>query len=205
MRMKRNPCIRRGGCYWVENLNAVGHEMMKTRPAVVVSCGALAGTSPVVNIVYLSNTDKDREGYVRVRTEKGLSVAHCENIYSVDKSRLGTYLGQCGEDEMEKIDAAILRSLGIAAIPAVPQESKAPDTAVENCAFFEPGRRRKPAVETWRLAPAVAKIDYRMIYKLYLQGLTDRVVAEKIGCNVNTVWAWRKKNNLPANRYKKTH
>ena len=112
MRMKRNPCIRRGGCYWVENLNAVGHEMMKTRPAVVVSCGALAGTSPVVNVVYLSNTDKEREGYVRVRTEKGLSVAHCENIYSVDKSRLGTYLGQCGEDEMEKIDAAILRSSG---------------------------------------------------------------------------------------------
>ena len=76
---------------------------------------------------------------------------------------------------------------------------------VENCAFFEPGRQRKPDVETWRLAPAVAKIDYRLIYKLYLQGLTDRVVAEKVGCNVNTVWAWRKKNNLPANRYKKAH
>ena len=76
---------------------------------------------------------------------------------------------------------------------------------VENCAFFEPGRRKKPTVETWRLAPAVAKIDYRMIYKLYLQGLTDRAVAEKVGCNVNTVWAWRKKNNLPANRYKKAH
>ena len=118
MRMKRNPCIRRGGCYWVENLNAVGHEMMKTRPAVVVSCGALAGTSPVVNVVYLSNTDKEREGYVRVRTEKGLSVAHCENIYSVDKSRLGTYLGQCGEEEMAKIDAAI---------PAVQRESEAPE------------------------------------------------------------------------------
>lgn len=116
--MKRNPCIRRGGCYWVENLNAVGHEMMKTRPAVVVSCGALAGTSPVVNVVYLSNTDKEREGYVRVRTEKGLSVAHCENIYSVDKSRLGTYLGQCGEEEMAKIDAAI---------PAVQRESEAPE------------------------------------------------------------------------------
>ena len=118
--MKRNPCIRRGGCYWVENLNAVGHEMMKTRPAVVVSCGALAGTSPVVNVVYLSNTDKEREGYVRVQTAKGLSVAHCENIYSVDKSRLGTYLGQCGEEEMAKIDAAI---------PAVQRESEAPDTA----------------------------------------------------------------------------
>ena len=117
MRMKRNPCIRRGGCYWVENLNAVGHEMMKTRPAVVVSCGALAGTSPVVNVVYLSNTDKEREGYVRVRTEKGLSVAHCENIYSVDKSRLGTYLGQCDEDEMAKIDAAI---------PAVPGNRRHP-------------------------------------------------------------------------------
>lgn len=76
---------------------------------------------------------------------------------------------------------------------------------VENCAFFKPGRRQKPAVETWRLAPAVAKIDYRLIYKLYLQGLTDTVVAEKVGCNVNTVWAWRKKNNLPANRYKKAH
>lgn len=76
---------------------------------------------------------------------------------------------------------------------------------VEDCAFFEPGRRRKPDVETWRLAPAVAKIDYRLLYKLYLHGLTDRAVAEKVGCNVNTVWAWRKKNNLPPNRYKKAH
>ena len=159
MRMKQNPCIRRGGCYWVENLNAVGHEMMKTRPAVVVSCGALAGTSPVVNIVYLSNTDKDREGYVRVRTEKGLSVAHCENIYSVDKSRLGTYLGQCGEDEMAKIDAAILRSLGIAAIlrslgiaaiPAVRRESEAPE------------------------APDTAAVE-RDIYRRLYEGLLDRM------------------------------
>ena len=157
--MKRNPCIRRGGCYWVENLNAVGHEMMKTRPAVVVSCGALAGTSPVVNVVYLSNTDKKREGYVRVRTEKGLSVAHCENIYSVDKSRLGTYLGQCGEDEMAKIDAAILRSLGIAAIlrslgiaaiPAVQRESEAPE-----------------ALDT----AAVERDIYRRLY----EGLLDRM------------------------------
>ena len=159
MRMKQNPCIRRGGCYWVENLNAVGHEMMKTRPAVVVSCGALAGTSPVVNVVYLSNTDKEREGYVRVRTEKGLSVAHCENIYSVDKSRLGTYLGQCGEEEMAKIDAAILRSLGIAAIlrslgiaaiPAVQRESEAPE------------------------APDTAAVE-RDIYRRLYEGLLDRM------------------------------
>ena len=163
MRMKRNPCIRRGGCYWVENLNAVGHEMMKTRPAVVVSCGALAGTSPVVNVVYLSNTDKEREGYVRVRTEKGLSVAHCENIYSVDKSRLGTYLGQCGEDEMAKIDAAILRSLGIAAIlrslgiaaiPAVQRESEAPE------------------------APDTAAVE-RDIYRRLYEGLLDRMRMER--------------------------
>ena len=161
--MKRNPCIRRGGCYWVENLNAVGHEMMKTRPAVVVSCGALAGTSPVVNVVYLSNTDKEREGYVRVRTEKGLSVAHCENIYSVDKSRLGTYLGQCGEDEMAKIDAAILRSLGIAAIlrslgiaaiPAVQRESEAPE------------------------APDTAAVE-RDIYRRLYEGLLDRMRMER--------------------------
>ena len=151
MKREQNPCIRRGGCYWVENLNAVGHEMMKTRPAIIVSCDDLAGTSQVVNIVYLSNTDNERDGYVRVRTEKGLSVAHCDNIYSVDKSRIGTYLGRCSEEEMAKIDAAILRSLGIAAIPAVSQEPEAPDTA------------------------AVERDIYRRLY----EGLLDRMRMER--------------------------
>ena len=110
--MRNNDCTR-GKIYWVQNLQAVGHEMAKTRPAVIVSCGALAGTSPVVNVVYLSAGERLRDGHVIIRTRDGLSMAHCENVYSVDKCRLGTYVGRCSKEEMARIDAAIARALGL--------------------------------------------------------------------------------------------
>lgn len=116
----------RGEIYWVENQNAVGHEMMKTRPAVIVSCGALADTSPVVNVVYLSAGERLRDGHVIIRTRDGLSMAHCENVYSVDKCRLGTYVGRCSKEEMARIDAAIARALGL---PVPTPKPETPDTA----------------------------------------------------------------------------
>ena len=146
--MRNNDCTR-GKIYWVQNLQAVGHEMAKTRPAVIVSCGPLAGTSPGVNVAYLSTSERYREGRVIIRTRDGLSVAHCENVYSVDKSRLGTYVGRCSEEEMARIDAAIARALGLPA--AAPQKPEMPYTA------------------------AVERDIYRRLY----EGLLDRMQMER--------------------------
>ena len=46
--------MRRGEIYWVDIPNAIGHELMKDRPAIIVSCDTLNDNSPVVQVVYCS-------------------------------------------------------------------------------------------------------------------------------------------------------
>lgn len=50
--------MRRGEIYWVDIPNAIGHELMKDRPAIIVSCDALNDNSPVVQVVYCSASPK---------------------------------------------------------------------------------------------------------------------------------------------------
>ena len=42
--------IKRGGIYYIKNTNAIGHEMMKSRPAVIVSCDPLNYTGHVARV-----------------------------------------------------------------------------------------------------------------------------------------------------------
>lgn len=110
--------IKRGDIVYVEIPYATGHEMMKDRPAVVVSNNAMNYTAPVVSVVYLTGSKQaDRPFHVEVRAamsaRHGSSTALCEHIYTVDKSRLGKIMGTCSEEEMDAIDDGILMSLAL--------------------------------------------------------------------------------------------
>ena len=110
--------IKRGDIVYVEIPYAVGHEMMKDRPAVVVSNNAMNYTAPVVSVVYLTGSKQaDRPFHVEVSSAMGVrhgpSTALCEHIYTVDKSRLGKIMGTCSEEEMDAIDDGILMSLAL--------------------------------------------------------------------------------------------
>lgn len=84
--------IKRGDIVYVEIPYATGHEMMKDRPAVVVSNNAMNFTSPVVSVVYLTGS-KPAGGPFHVEVwgaasaRHGSSTALCEHIYTVDKDR----------------------------------------------------------------------------------------------------------------------
>ena len=100
--------MRRGEIYWVDIPNAIGHELMKDRPAIIVSCDALNDNSPVVQVVYCSASPK-----------KELP----EHI--VDKSRVGRFVGRCTRREMEQVDLGLLSGLGLAQYGlASPQEDE---------------------------------------------------------------------------------
>lgn len=110
--------IKRGDIVYVEIPYATGHEMMKDRPAVVVSNDAMNYTAPVVSVVYLTGSKQaDRPFHVEVwgaaSARHGSSTALCEHIYTVDKSRLGKLMGTCSEEEMDAIDKGILLSLAL--------------------------------------------------------------------------------------------
>lgn len=92
-----------------------GSEWLKNRPAVVVSNNACNKHSPVVEIIYLTTSPRKRHlpTHVPIHSSPDPSVALCEAIYSVDKSRIDRTLGHCSKCEMNLIDNALMISLGL--------------------------------------------------------------------------------------------
>ena len=106
--------MKRGDIYYVRIPHWTGSEMAKDRPAVVVSCDALNDTSPTVVVVYLTATPKRwTPGHVAVSGTPRPSTALCEQIFTVDKTRFGEYVGSVTEDEMSQIEKAICRTLDL--------------------------------------------------------------------------------------------
>ncbi|MGX8697549.1 MAG: type II toxin-antitoxin system PemK/MazF family toxin [Prevotella sp.] len=106
--------MKRGEIYYIDIPFYTGSEMTKDRPGVIVSCDALNNTSPVVTVVYLTATAKRMTpGHVVIQSAHRLSTALCEQVYTVDKSRIGDYVGEVSEDEMANIDQAICRTLSL--------------------------------------------------------------------------------------------
>ena len=56
---------------------------------------------------------KDLPTHVTVRSTGRISTVLCEQVYSVSTERVGTYIGDCTDEEMENIDIALMISLQI--------------------------------------------------------------------------------------------
>lgn len=106
--------MRRGEVYYIEAHEAVGSEMKKARPGIIVSNDILNTTSSVVEVVYLStNITKQMPTHATIYATGKLSLAKCEQIDSVSKRRIGNFCGICSFEEMAAVDAALMRSLGL--------------------------------------------------------------------------------------------
>lgn len=107
--------ISRGDIVFIKDLNsAVGSEQHAGRPAIVVSNNACNEHSPVVEVVYLTTKRKRfLPTHVTLTESARSSTALCEAVYSVDKCRLSELMGMASRSTMEKIDRALLISLGI--------------------------------------------------------------------------------------------
>ncbi len=84
------------------------------RPAVIVSNNANNKYSNVVEIVYMTRSPK--KGLPTHFTVSGTgetSTVMCEQICSVDKSRLGAFVAHLNYDEMKALDEALAISVGL--------------------------------------------------------------------------------------------
>ena len=89
-----------------------GSEQHSDRPAVVVSNDKNNENSNVVEVVYMTTQPKtDLPTHVTVRSTGRPSTVLCEQVYSVLTERIGTYIGECSDKEMENIDIALMISL----------------------------------------------------------------------------------------------
>lgn len=106
--------IKRGDIFYISQTPVIGHEQFSGRPAIVVSCNANNKRCETVEIVYLTTQPKAAlPHHVMIRSAKFPSTALCEQVTTVSTSRLGDYYGSCTQEEMEKVNAAIMVSLGL--------------------------------------------------------------------------------------------
>lgn len=108
--------MKRGEIYYIlkNNIEECGSEQASGRPAIIVSNDKNNEHSEVVEIVYLTTQPKTNlPTHIDIRSAKKNSIALCEQINSISKLRIGEYIGECTDFEMQMIDIALSISLGL--------------------------------------------------------------------------------------------
>ncbi|MBI4203327.1 MAG: type II toxin-antitoxin system PemK/MazF family toxin [Chloroflexi bacterium] len=110
--------VKRGEIYLVHWSPGRGSEQTGIRPALVVQ-NNLGNQSGPTTIVATISTRRRRQYPFHVEiapTESGLSypsVVKCEQIQTVDQTRIGRLLGILGAEKMQEVDTALRWSLGL--------------------------------------------------------------------------------------------
>ena len=109
--------FKRGDIFYVEKSGsraASGSNQPEGRPALIVSNDRFNKTSDILEVVYLTyNPRNDLPTHVTIRQTTSESVVICEQVTSVHKERFISYISSATEDEMARIDMALLISLDL--------------------------------------------------------------------------------------------
>ena len=106
--------MKRGEIWWVEFAPAVGSEVRKTRPAVIVSNDAAnRNLARVVVVPITSNAGRQYPGeaFVEVGGKPGKAMA--DQIMAADKSRLKSQLAALTKVDMLAVENAMRVHLGM--------------------------------------------------------------------------------------------
>ena len=98
----------RGDIFYMENTD--GNE----KPVIIITPDEILEKNPnYVYTILMTTKEKDQAPtHVEVMC-KVPSVALCERIYGTNVDRIGEYIRSCTEEEIKKVDEAIMLTLGI--------------------------------------------------------------------------------------------
>lgn len=106
--------MKRGEVWWVSFDPAVGSEIRKTRPAVIVSNDAANRHMARVQVIPLSsNVDRIYPSETVVTLAGQKSKAMADQIMTADKLRLKELLGKLSQADMRAIEVVIKVQLGM--------------------------------------------------------------------------------------------
>lgn len=109
--------VKRGDIYLADLNPIIGSEQGGERPVIVVQNDVGNRYSPTIIVIAVSNRvyKKDLPVHVSLKNEciPKKSIALLEQVRTIDKSRLGEYLGRVTKREMREIEKALYVSLDI--------------------------------------------------------------------------------------------
>ena len=106
--------MRRGEVWWVEFDPAVGSEIRKSRPGVIVSNNsANRNLSRVIVVPLTSNTERIFPGEARVSVAGADSKAMADQIMTADKARLKSRLGELSKADLLAVEGALRVQLAL--------------------------------------------------------------------------------------------
>jgi mRNA interferase MazF len=105
---------RRGEVWWVSFDPAVGGEIQKTRPAVILSNNAAnAALNRLIVVPLTSQSAKVYPGEALVTLRGAQSKAMADQITTAAKQRLRTKIGNLSQLDITAVEKAVLLQLGI--------------------------------------------------------------------------------------------
>lgn len=111
--------IKKGDIYYASLNPGVGSEQTGTRPVLIVQndIGNKYSTTTIAAMLTSKTTKKHLPTHVFIkRNGTGLTkktIVMTEQIRTIDKQRLGKYIGHIADDDMRKVESAAMCSLGI--------------------------------------------------------------------------------------------
>ena len=171
--MERGACgvsemrIERGDIFYIGlNPYTTGCEQWSGRPGIIVSNDQNNLHSQTVEVVYCTTRHKPNlPTHTTILSTPYESTVLCEQVTSVDISRIGNYIGRCTEREMREIDRCIRVSLGL-------QDGKAENP---NPNYAPPMGNRSRENEKM-IALQVERDTYRKMYEMVVEKLAEAAV-----------------------------
>lgn len=105
--------IKRGEIYYVRNGKDYMHDVGPGRPAIVVSNETMNHNGNRIMVIYTTTKESGYPGRVEVNIKGNTSFAICNNVNTIFKDRLETYIGEIPQEIMKLIDAQIAKGVGL--------------------------------------------------------------------------------------------
>lgn len=111
--------VYRGDMYYADLSPITGSEQGGIRPVLIIQNNIGNRYSPTVIVAAMSGKTTEKANlptHYKVRAYAGLkeeSLILLEQIRTIDKQRLGDYIGQLGQKDMEQVDRCLAISLDL--------------------------------------------------------------------------------------------